>query len=82
MEQCGSSCSALRSPPFAGRTQAIEFLGVDNDVAVGGIGVTFDDGFGGILKAAPEPSRDYLRQPELWQDGPKLARRVPELRVR
>jgi serine/threonine-protein kinase len=31
--------------------------------------------------ANPDPSRDRLRQPELWQDGPKLTRLVLELRV-
>jgi serine/threonine-protein kinase len=32
-------------------------------------------------RADPDPSRDSLRQPELWQDGPKLTRLVQELRV-
>jgi serine/threonine-protein kinase len=31
--------------------------------------------------ADPDPSRDRLRQPELWQDGPKLTRLVQELQV-
>jgi serine/threonine-protein kinase len=31
--------------------------------------------------ADPDPSRDRLRQPELWQDGPQLTRLVPGLRV-
>jgi tetratricopeptide (TPR) repeat protein len=31
--------------------------------------------------ADPNPSRDRLRQPELWQDGPRLAKLVKEMRV-
>jgi serine/threonine-protein kinase len=32
-------------------------------------------------EADPDPSRDRLRQPELWQDGPSLAKLVQEMRV-
>jgi serine/threonine-protein kinase len=31
--------------------------------------------------ADPDPSREHLRQPELWQDGRRLTRVVQELRV-